>query len=174
MTDASKEVQCQICRYVYSAARRSCPECGTVKAPVSVAAISPSAQPVQEQATAAQLQRYRLSRKFHSMNMDEAGPYVQYDDVVALLAALAQPAPAPAAEPHDPRVKGSPSEPVALHDSGVIPAATAVVGETAQLRKFYGVETDADLIRAQAHHIEKMQAKLPPTPSLSPQRVREG
>lgn len=46
--------------------------------------------------------------------------------------------------------------------------------EHSQLRKFYGVSTDAELIAAQARHIEKLQAKLPPTPSLASQRVREG
>lgn len=43
-----------------------------------------------------------------------------------------------------------------------------------QLHRFYGVATDADLIEAQAVHIERLQAKLPPTPSMAPQRVREG
>ena len=43
-----------------------------------------------------------------------------------------------------------------------------------QLLKFYGVNTDAELIAAQAGHIERLQAKLPQTPSLAPQRVREG
>lgn len=42
------------------------------------------------------------------------------------------------------------------------------------LAKFYGVTTYAGLAAAQAHHIERLQAKLPPTPSLAPQRVREG
>lgn len=31
-----------------------------------------------------------------------------------------------------------------------------------QLCKFYDVTTYADLVAAQAHHIEKLQAKLPP------------
>lgn len=44
----------------------------------------------------------------------------------------------------------------------------------AQLLQFYGVSTDAELISAQARHIEKLQAKLSPTPSFAPQRVREG
>ena len=43
-----------------------------------------------------------------------------------------------------------------------------------QLFEFYGVSTTAELIAAQARHIEKLQAKLPPTPSFAPQRVREG
>lgn len=43
-----------------------------------------------------------------------------------------------------------------------------------QLFKFYGVNTSAELIAAQARHIEKLQAKLPPTPSFAPQRVRKG
>lgn len=42
------------------------------------------------------------------------------------------------------------------------------------LAKFYGVTTYAALAQAQAYHIEKLQAKLPPTASLTPQRVREG
>lgn len=44
-----------------------------------------------------------------------------------------------------------------------------------QLMKFYGVITLRALVNAQAHHIEKLQAKLPPTPNVfAPQRVREG
>ena len=43
-----------------------------------------------------------------------------------------------------------------------------------QLLQFYGVTTDAELIAAQAAHIEKLQAKLTKTPSFAPQRVREG
>lgn len=44
----------------------------------------------------------------------------------------------------------------------------------AVLLKFYGVETDVDLIAAQAAHIEKLQAKLQPTPSFAPQQIRKG
>jgi hypothetical protein len=43
-----------------------------------------------------------------------------------------------------------------------------------QLMKFYGVSTLQQLVDAQARHVEKLQAKLPATPSLAPQRVREG
>lgn len=43
-----------------------------------------------------------------------------------------------------------------------------------QLLKFYGVTTDAELIAAQARHIERLQAKLPQNQSFAPQRVREG
>lgn len=43
-----------------------------------------------------------------------------------------------------------------------------------QLLKFYGVTTDAELIAAQARHIERLQAKLPQAPSFAPQRAREG
>ena len=50
------------------------------------------------------------------------------------------------------------------------PAQTA----DSQLLQFYGVTTDAELIAAQAAHIEKLQAKLTKTPSFAPQRVREG
>jgi len=42
------------------------------------------------------------------------------------------------------------------------------------LHKFYGVESDAALIAAQQRHIEKLQARMPSTPSLAPQRPREG
>ena len=36
------------------------------------------------------------------------------------------------------------------------------------LMRFYGVDSIPALIDAQAHHIERLQAKLPPTPSLAP------
>ena len=53
---------------------------------------------------------------------------------------------------------------------GEAPTQTA----DSQLLQFYGVTTDAELIAAQAAHIEKLQAKLTKTPSFAPQRVREG
>lgn len=37
------------------------------------------------------LQRYRLSKQWHTMNRDPEGPYVQWDDVVALAAAPTPP-----------------------------------------------------------------------------------
>jgi hypothetical protein len=40
--------------------------------------------------------------------------------------------------------------------------------------KFYGVETLPALVEAQARHIEKLQARLPPGPSFAPQQVRKG
>lgn len=43
-----------------------------------------------------------------------------------------------------------------------------------QLCKFYAVETWPELVAAMERHITKLQAKLAPTPSLAPQRVREG
>ena len=43
-----------------------------------------------------------------------------------------------------------------------------------QLCKFYAVETWPELVAAMERHINKLQAKLPATPSLAPQRVREG
>lgn len=58
----------------------------------------------------------------------------------------------------------------ALASHGQAPAQTA----DSQLLQFYGVTTDAELIAAQAAHIEKLQAKLTKTPSFAPQRVREG
>lgn len=62
------------------------------------------------------------------------------------------------------------ASPVPMSDTG----AQEVPSEHQQLRKFYSVSTDAELIEAQARHIEKLQAKLPALPSLAPQRVREG
>lgn len=55
---------------------------------------------------------------------------------------------------------------------GQAPAQPVVVDP--QLCKFYGVTTATELIAAQARHIERLQAKLPQTPSFAPQRVREG
>lgn len=44
----------------------------------------------------------------------------------------------------------------------------------ALLAKFYGVSTLGELVDAQAHHIEKLQAKLPPSPNVfTPQQVRK-
>src|SRR4051812_14338456 len=43
-----------------------------------------------------------------------------------------------------------------------------------QLCKFYGVTTFPELVAAMERHITKLQTKLPQTPSLAPQRVREG
>ena len=59
---------------------------------------------------------------------------------------------------------------------GQVPEAQALSAAPvdAQLLQVYGVSTDAELISAQARHIEKLQAKLSPTPSFAPQRVREG
>lgn len=55
------------------------------------------------------------------------------------------------------------------------PAATpAAPGEVTALMKFYGVDSVEALIAAQSHHIEKLQSKLPPVPSLASQRIREG
>ena len=57
-----------------------------------------------------------------------------------------------------------------LASHGQAPAQTA----DSQLLQFYGVTIDAELIAAQAAHIEKLQTKLTKTPSFAPQRVREG
>lgn len=54
-------------------------------------------------------------------------------------------------------------------------APAAVAGPSdPQLLKFYGVATDSELIAAQAAHIERLQAKRHQTPTLAPQRAREG
>lgn len=52
--------------------------------------------------------------------------------------------------------------------------AEPVAPEHAQLMKFYAVNSMAALVDAQAKHIEKLQAKLPPLPSLAAPRLREG
>jgi hypothetical protein len=52
--------------------------------------------------------------------------------------------------------------------------ATRMTPDHLALAKFYGVTTYAGLVARQAHHIELLQAKPPQTPSLAPQRVREG
>ena len=54
------------------------------------------------------------------------------------------------------------------------PAGAQQSGTNPELLKFYGATTDAELIAAQAAHIEKLQANLTKTPSFAPQRVREG
>lgn len=46
--------------------------------------------------------------------------------------------------------------------------------EQKQLAKFYGVNTKNELIAAQANHIEKLQAKLPPLRDEQPRKLREG
>jgi hypothetical protein len=55
-----------------------------------------------------------------------------------------------------------------------IAAAPQAAPADMQLLKFYGVATAAELIAAQAKHIEKLQSKLPQNPSFAPQQVREG
>jgi len=47
-------------------------------------------------------------------------------------------------------------------------------GAHADLMRFYKVDSADALIAAQADHIEKLQSKLQPAPSLAPQRIREG
>jgi len=49
-----------------------------------------------------------------------------------------------------------------------------VADGTQQLMKFYRVDSLAALVEAQASHVEKLQARLPPAPSFAPVRVREG
>jgi len=44
----------------------------------------------------------------------------------------------------------------------------------AQLMKFYGVKTTDELIAAQAAHIAKLQAKVPPVPDQFPASPRQG
>lgn len=59
------------------------------------------------------------------------------------------------------------------------PHASTVAGEAdkdehAQLRIFYGVQTDSELIAAQERHVARLQAKLPSGDLPAHQRVREG
>jgi hypothetical protein len=42
----------------------------------------------------------------------------------------------------------------------------------AQLMRFYNVETMEQLVLAQDRHIERLQAKLPPTPDTQPRKSR--
>jgi hypothetical protein len=44
--------------------------------------------------------------------------------------------------------------------------------EIAQLKRFYSVETLQALVLAQAKHVERLQAKLPPTPDTQPRKSR--
>ncbi len=46
--------------------------------------------------------------------------------------------------------------------------------DISKLMGFYDVTTHEALIFAQAHHIEKLQSKIPPTPDMNPQVPREG
>lgn len=62
---------------------------------------------------------------------------------------------------------------LAAMNSADAPAGAAPLPD-AQLCRFYDVDNFPDLVAAMDHHIEKLQAKLPPTPSLKPTRVREG
>ena len=57
--------------------------------------------------------------------------------------------------------------------AALIDAAPPQAGHD-DLRRFYNVTTDAELIAAQARHIEKLQAKLPAVRDEQPRRVREG
>ena len=53
-------------------------------------------------------------------------------------------------------------------------AAMAATVPDPSLMKFYAVSTTAELIAAQAAHIERLQAKLPQAPSFAHQRAWEG
>lgn len=65
------------------------------------------------------------------------------------------------------------SKALAAINAKATPAGAAPLPD-AQLCRFYDVDNFPDLVAAMDHHIEKLQAKLPPTPSLKPTRVREG
>lgn len=53
-------------------------------------------------------------------------------------------------------------------------SAIAPGDEFGTLLRFYNVSTFAELVNAQARHIEKLQAKVPPLRDEQPGRVREG
>lgn len=44
--------------------------------------------------------------------------------------------------------------------------------EVERLMRFYSVETLEELIAMQAHHVERLQARLPPTPDTQPRKSR--
>lgn len=44
--------------------------------------------------------------------------------------------------------------------------------EIDQLKRFYAVDNLRDLALAQAKHVERLQAKLPPTPDTQPRKSR--
>ena len=43
-----------------------------------------------------------------------------------------------------------------------------------KLMRFYGVDYIIDLVKAQEHHVEKLQSRLTPMPDEQPRKVREG
>jgi len=49
-----------------------------------------------------------------------------------------------------------------------------MTAEQRGMADFYNVNTKDELIAAQAHHIEKLQSRLPPRIDEQPGRVREG
>ena len=75
-----------------------------------------------------------------------------------------------------PAIEPAPQEsrPVTVCDAKRKSPVGAAPLPDAQLCRFYDVNNFPDLVAAMDHHIEKLQAKLPPTPSLWPGRVREG
>jgi hypothetical protein len=44
--------------------------------------------------------------------------------------------------------------------------------QIAQLKRFYGAKHLSDLVLEQAKHVERLQAKLPPTTDTQPRKVR--
>lgn len=78
--------------------------------------------------------------------------------------------------------KQAPAEPHGYYDrmhyargwNDAVSVAQAVTPEVAQMMKFYNVKTKDELIKMQAHHIERLQAKLPQDNQPAFTRVREG
>ena len=62
-----------------------------------------------------------------------------------------------------------------LSESAQQPSLAALVpAEFQQLAMFYGVDSLEELVRIQAHHVERLQKKLPPIPDQFPRTPREG
>ena len=85
-----------------------------------------------------------------------------------------QSTPAPAAPHADTQETGSATG-ASVDDSHPASSALVLDADNSQLMRFYGVTTLQELIDAQAHHIERLQAKLPPMRDERPGYVpREG
>ena len=93
-------------------------------------------------------------------------------DLIPLLQQAADALDAPAPQP-DARCVTAPDGECVSTDPRCMHAAPPRAGHD-DLRRFYNVTTDAELIAAQARHIEKLQAKLPAVRDEQPRRVREG
>lgn len=108
-----------------------------------------------------------LRSRLHQIEHDH------FRDVTKMVTAQSAPAAAPAPHPA-PVAQGAAYVDADRAMRAAQPEGAQQSGTNPELLKFYGATTDAELIAAQAAHIEKLQAKLTKTPSFAPQRVREG